>query len=156
MQISANTVVTIDYKVSDTDNNLVDPGQEPIVFLHGTGGIFPKIEAALLGKSVGDALEIALEPADAFGDYNDDNLIVEALSNLPEGAEVGMQLEARSAEGSRMLTITSIEDGKVVLDGNHPLAGVSLVFACTVSDVRAATAEEIEHGHAHGEGGHHH
>lgn len=156
MQISANTVVTIDYKVSDTDNNLVDPGQEPIVFLHGTGGIFPKIEAALLGKSVGDALEIALEPADAFGDYNDDNLIVEALSNLPAGAEVGMQLEAHSAEGARMLTITSIEDGKVVLDGNHPLAGVSLVFACTVSDVRAATAEEIEHGHAHGEGGHHH
>jgi FKBP-type peptidyl-prolyl cis-trans isomerase SlyD len=156
MQISANTVVTIDYKVSDTDNNLVDPGQEPIVFLHGTGGIFPKIEAALLGKSVGDALEIALEPADAFGDYNDDNLIVEALSNLPAGAEVGMQLEAHSAEGTRLLTITSIEDGKVVLDGNHPLAGVSLVFACTVSDVRAATAEEIEHGHAHGEGGHHH
>ena len=75
MQISANTVVTIDYKVSDTDNNLVDPGQEPIVFLHGTGGIFPKIEAALLGKSVGDALEIALEPADAFGDYNDDGAV---------------------------------------------------------------------------------
>jgi len=156
MQISTNSVVTIDYKVSDIDNNLVDPGQEPIVFLHGAGGIFPKIEAALLGKSVGDALEVRLEPADAFGEYDEEQLVVEPLESLPAGAEVGMQLEARGPQGSRILTISAIEDGKAVLDGNHPLAGMALTFACTVSDVRAATAEEIEHGHAHGEGGHHH
>jgi FKBP-type peptidyl-prolyl cis-trans isomerase SlyD len=156
MQISANTVVTLDYKVSDTENNLVDPGQEPIVYLHGTGGIFPKIEAALLGQTVGYAIEIALEPAEAFGEYDDDMLITEPLDKLPEGAEVGMQLEARSAEGARLLTIVSIEDGMATLDGNHPLAGIALVFACTVSDVRAASAEEIEHGHAHGAGGHQH
>ena len=156
MQISLHTVVTLDYQVSDSENNVVDPGQEPLVYLHGSGGIFPKLEEALAGKQVGDALQLALQPADAFGEYQDDLLFNEILSRLPEGAEVGMQLEAHGPDGARLLTIVNIEGDQVTLDGNHPLAGVALVFACTVSDVRAASAEEVEHGHAHGEGGGHH
>ncbi len=156
MNISLNSVVTLDYKVSDTDHETVDPGESPLVYLHGSGGIFPKIEAALEGKGVGTALEIHLEPEEAFGEYDDELVTVETLENLPDGVQVGMQLEGTGEHGTHIMTITAIDEGKAVLDGNHPLAGLALIFSCTVSEVRAATSEEIEHGHAHGAGGHHH
>ena len=156
MKISANTVVTLDYEVKDPQHEMVDPGERPLVYLHGSSGIFPKLEAALDGKTVGDSVQVQLEPEDAFGEYDDELVTSELLQNLPEGVLVGMQLEGTGEHGTHIMSVTEIEDGRAVLDGNHPLAGVTLVFSCTVSEVRAATAEELAHGHAHGDGGHHH
>ena len=156
MKISANTVVTLDYEVKDPQHEMVDPGERPLVYLHGSSGIFPKLEAALDGKTVGDSVQVQLEPEDAFGEYDDELVTSELLQNLPEGVLVGMQLEGTGEHGTHIMSVTEIEDGRAVLDGNHPLAGVTLVFSCTVSEVRAATAEGLAHGHAHGEGGHPH
>ena len=156
MKISANTVVTLDYEVKDPQHEMVDPGERPLVYLHGSSGIFPKLEAALDGKTVGDSVQVQLEPEDAFGEYDDKMVTSELLQNLPEGVLVGMQLEGTGEHGTHIMSVTEIEDGRAVLDGNHPLAGVTLVFSCTVSEVRAATAEELAHGHAHGDGGHQH
>ena len=156
MKISANTVVTLDYEVKDPQHEMVDPGERPLVYLHGSSGIFPKLEAALDGKTVGDSVLVQLEPEDAFGDYDDELVTSELLQNLPEGVLVGMQLEGTGEHGTHIMSVTEIEDGRAVLDGNHPLAGVTLVFSCTVSEVRAATAEELAHGHAHVDGGHQH
>jgi FKBP-type peptidyl-prolyl cis-trans isomerase SlyD len=156
MKISANTVVTLDYEVKDPQHEMVDPGERPLVYLHGSSGIFPKLEAALDGKTVGDSVLVQLEPEDAFGDYDDELVTSELLQNLPEGVLVGMQLEGTGEHGTHIMSVTEIEDGRAVLDGNHPLAGVTLVFSCTVSEVRAATTEELAHGHAHGDGGRQH
>jgi FKBP-type peptidyl-prolyl cis-trans isomerase SlyD len=153
MKISANTVVTLDYEVKDPQHEMVDPGERPLVYLHGSSGIFPKLEAALDGKTVGDSVQVQLEPEDAFGEYDDELVTSELLQNLPEGVLVGMQLEGTGEHGTHIMSVTEIEDGRAVLDGNHPLAGVTLVFSCTVSEVRAATAEELAHGHAHGDAG---
>ena len=156
MKISANTVVTLDYEVQGRQHEMVDPGERPLVYLHGSSGIFPKLEAALDGKTVGDSVQVQLEPDDAFGEYDDELVTSELLQNLPEGVLVGMQLEGTGEHGTHIMSVTEIEDGRAVLDGNHPLAGVTLVFSCTVSEVRAATTEELAHGHAHGDGGHQH
>lgn len=159
MQIAKNTVVTLSYRVTDVDGNLVDEGAEPIVYLHGGyDGIFPLIEETLQGKAVGDKLDVRLEPDDAFGDYDAELVFIEERNLFPENIEVGMQFERGSDDGleDELYTITDITEDKVVVDGNHPLAGQALNFTATVTDVRAATADEISHGHIHGQGGHHH
>lgn len=166
MQIGQDTVVTLKYRVMDSDGNVVDAGNMPLNYLHGGyRGIFPNIETALEGKQAGDAIEVKLQPEDAFGEYDADLVTVESRHLFPENIEVGMQFErAGDGEGDEdddddedmLFTITDIADDKVVVDGNHPLAGVALIFSCTVTDVRAATADEVEHGHAHDPEGHMH
>lgn len=159
MNIARNTVVTLSYRVTDSDGNLVDAGEQPIVYLHGGyDGIFPRIEEALQGKSVGEALELKLQPEDAFGDYDAELVAVEPRSLFPDNIEIGMQFERATEEGDdgELYTITDIAEDKVVVDGNHPLAGMALVFSCTVAEVREASKEEIGHGHVHGPGAHHH
>ncbi len=159
MQITRDTVVSIDYELSDAAGKLIEKTQSPISYLHGGyQGIFPMVEDALDGKQAGDACEVRLEPGDAFGDYDEKLVRVEPRERFPENVSVGMQFEG-SPEGSEhvsIYTVTDIADGKVVVDGNHPLAGRSLVFNCTVTQVRKATEEELSHRHVHGEGGHHH
>ena len=160
MQIAKDTVVTLHYRVTDFEGNLIDDGRRPLVYLHGGyDGIFTRLEEALHGKSVGERLEVKLQPEEAFGEYDADLVRVESLSLFPEGIRVGMQFERATEDGDddMVYTITDIEGDKVVVDGNHPLAGTALVFTCTVAEVRAATAEELAHGHVHGpEGDHHH
>jgi FKBP-type peptidyl-prolyl cis-trans isomerase SlyD len=159
MQIGQDTVVTLKYRVTDPDGNVVDAGNMPLIYLHGGyHGIFLRIEEELEGKKVGDAIEVKLQPEDAFGDYDADLVTVEQRDLFPENIEVGMQFErATDGEDDEMLyTVTNIADGKVVVDGNHPLAGMALIFACTVAEVRKASAEELAHGHVHGPDGHHH
>lgn len=159
MQIAKDTVVTLNYRVTDSDGNLVDDGSHPLVYLHGGyDGIFPRIEEALQGKDVGEALELKLQPEDAFGDFDAELVMVEARALFPDNIEVGMQFERATEDGDdgELYTITEIAEDKVVVDGNHPLAGMALVFSCTVADVRTASAEEIGHGHVHGGDGHHH
>jgi FKBP-type peptidyl-prolyl cis-trans isomerase SlyD len=160
MLIARNTVVTLKYHVKDTDGTSIDEGNAPLVYLHGGyGGIFDRLEEELQGKSVGDALEVKLEPEDAFGEYDAELVAIEPRQLFPDNIEVGMQFERGAEDGESedgLFTITDIADDKVVVDGNHPLAGIALLFSCTVTDVRAATTEEISHGHIHGEHGHQH
>jgi FKBP-type peptidyl-prolyl cis-trans isomerase SlyD len=159
MLIAKNTVVTLSYRVSDPDGNPIDEGSDPLVYLHGGyDGIFDRVERALEGKAVGDRLDLKLQPEDAFGDYDPELVLVEPQNLFPENIEVGMQFERMTDDGEdeMLYTITGIADGKVVVDGNHPLAGTAIVFECEVTEVRAATREEISHGHVHGAHGHHH
>jgi FKBP-type peptidyl-prolyl cis-trans isomerase SlyD len=159
MQITRNTVVTLEYKVKDPDGNSVDDGPAPIVYLHGGyGGIFDRIEEELQGKAKGDSLTVKLKPDEAFGDYDAELVNIEERKLFPDNIEVGMQFERADDEDDNdgiLYTITDIEGEKVVVDGNHPLAGMALIFSCTVADVREATKEEISHGHVHGDGGNH-
>ncbi|MBD5803543.1 MAG: FKBP-type peptidyl-prolyl cis-trans isomerase SlyD [Azoarcus sp.] len=159
MEIVKNSVVTLKYTVVDPDGNMIDDGQQPLVYLHGGyDGIFPAIEEALHGKKVGEQLTVKLQPEDAFGDYDEELVLVEDLTQFPENIEVGMSFERVTDDGEEEMIyrITDIADGKVVVDGNHPLAGTALVFDVTIAEVRPATAEELAHGHVHGAGGHHH
>jgi FKBP-type peptidyl-prolyl cis-trans isomerase SlyD len=158
-EIAKNSVVTLNYTVRDTDGAVIDDGQHPLVYLHGGyDGIFPVLEETLHGKKVGESFQVKLQPEDAFGDYDEELILVEDAKLFPDNIEVGMSFERTSDDGEDdvIYRITDIADGKVVVDGNHPLAGVALVFEVTVAEVRAATAEEVSHGHVHGAGGHHH
>jgi FKBP-type peptidyl-prolyl cis-trans isomerase SlyD len=157
MNIFANTAVTISFKLYDADNNLVEESPEPLVYLHGGhSGIFPKIEAALSNKKVGDSISVTLEPEDAFGEYDEKLVRMESVSELPPDVTVGGYLVAEQDGNEVMWRVTDIADGKAVLDGNHELAGRRLRFDAQVVDVRPATQDEISHGHVHGPHGHHH
>lgn len=156
MQVAKNTVVTLDYSVADPDGELVDAGQEPLVYLHGGyDDIFPMIEEAVQGKKIGESVVVKMQPDDAFGEYDAELVQMEPRSAFPKELQVGMQFEGvpEGADDDDILIyrVTEIADDKVMLDGNHPLAGMALVFTCTVTAVRPASAEEIEHGHFHGD-----
>lgn len=164
MKIAKNTVVTVQYKLSDTQGNLIEESREPMVYLHGGyENTLPKIEEALDGKEAGYNTTIQVEPDDAFGEYDANLVKVEPRNRLPTPLEVGMQFEgmpddegSEEGEESLIFTVTDIADDKVVLDGNHPLAGIALRFELNVTEVRAASDEEIAHQHVHGAHGHHH
>jgi len=159
VQVAKNTVVALSYELYDADGNLIEKTDAPVEYLHGGyDGIFPLVESALTGKAAGESCRVRLEPADAFGDYDADLVQVETLDKFPGKVEVGMQFEGRSEENGETVvyTVTEIADNKVVVDGNHPLAGRTLQFACTVTGVREATNEELTHRHVHGPHGHHH
>ncbi len=161
MNITKDTVVTLHYKLSDAQGNLIEESSEPMVYLHGGyNNTLPKIEEALDGKAAGAQVALQVEPSDAFGEYDAELVKIEPSNLFPEDVEVGMQFEGvpdgnQNAE-PRVFTVTEIADGKVVLDGNHPLAGIALRFALNVLDVRKASDEEVAHGHVHGPHGHHH
>lgn len=163
MNVLSNTVVTLTFELYDSDGTLLESTEEPIAYLHGGhSGMLPKLEEALTMKKPGDTVSVRVEPADAFGDYDPELVKIEPADRLPPEVEVGMQFEAyanpndHEGEGGAVFTVTDIAEGKVVLDGNHPWAGKSLRFDCRIIDVRAATDEEMAHGHVHGAGGHHH
>jgi FKBP-type peptidyl-prolyl cis-trans isomerase SlyD len=162
MNIFANTVVSLSYKLFASDGQLIEESNEPIAYLHGGyHGIFDKVEQALADKKKGDKVSVTLEPGDAFGEYDAELVRVEAVEAFPEDVSVGMQFEGSGSAGGVdyegvVFTVTEVADGKVVVDGNHPLAGQRLRFDCTVVEVRPATKEEMTHGHVHGPHGHHH
>ncbi len=154
MQVAKDNVITLDYHVTDPDGEVVDEGREPIVYLHGGyDDIFPKIEEALHGKKIGESIQVKLQPDEAFGDYDAELVEIEPRQDFPKELQVGMQFEGGPEDGDDgdlvIYRVTDITDDKVVLDGNHPLAGMALVFTCTVRTIRPASAEEIEHGHVH-------
>ncbi|MGH8800151.1 MAG: FKBP-type peptidyl-prolyl cis-trans isomerase [Casimicrobiaceae bacterium] len=160
MNIFSNTVVTLTYTLFSAGGELIEQSAQPISYLHGGHqGIFPKVEAALAQKKAGDRVSVTLEPEDGFGEYDADLVRVEPQDRFPPEIKVGMQFEGQ-AEGDDqsgiVYTVTDIADGKVVVDGNHQLAGQRLRFDCTIIDVRPATSEEMAHGHVHGAHGHHH
>lgn len=162
MKVAKDTVVSVSYELIDANGGAVlEKSNDPISYVHGGyDGIFPTVEEALHGKNVGDKVSVKMEPDDAFGEYDHDLVRVESRDLFPKDIEVGMQLEG-GAEGDddedyMLFTIVEVTDKDVTVDGNHPLAGKTLTFNATVTDVRAATKEELDHGHVHGAGGHHH
>lgn len=161
MKIGKNTVVSLTYQLTDAQGEFIEETEEPVVYLHGGyEGIFSRIEEALEGKEAGYKTTLHLEPSDAFGEYDADEVRVEPRSKFPEPLEIGMRFEGVPEDPDddhEILTVTDLTEDTVVLDANHPLAGVALRFALEVLEVRAATAEEIEHEHVHGfDDGHDH
>jgi FKBP-type peptidyl-prolyl cis-trans isomerase SlyD len=157
--VAKNTVVTIIYRLASMDGEVLEQSEEPHSYLHGGyGNVFDTVEAALEGKEVGDTVEVVMEPDDAFGEYDENLVRVEDRDVFPAEIEVGMQFEGQGESSGEMniYTVTDIADDKVVVDGNHPLAGQQLRFHCEVTEVRVADENEIAHGHAHGAHGHHH
>ena len=157
MKIEKNTVVSLRYKLTDAQNNIIEEPDSPMVYLHGGyEGTFPKIETLLDGQDVGYEASIQLEPNEAFGEYDPELLKIEPRARFPEPLEVGMQFEGvpdaeeeeldpSDADDEPLIyTVTDVADSQVVLDGNHPLAGMALRFWVQVEDIRAATDEEIE------------
>ncbi len=159
MKISQDTVVTLNYRMFDADDQLIDQNEEPIVYLHGGyDNILPPVEAALEGLGAGESIKVAMTPDQAFGEIEDSLVREEDVGLFPNDIEVGMMFETRDPETgeTHQFRVTQIDAGKVTVDGNHPLAGKSLHFEATVLEVRAASDEEIAHGHVHGEHGHEH
>lgn len=157
MNVFTNTVVTLNFKLFDAQNKLLEETDEPIAYLHGGhSGIFPKVEEAITNKKAGDKVSVTLEPSDAFGEYDANLIRIEPLAGMPPDLAVGGYLSAEKDGEEQVFRVTNIEDGNAVLDGNHELAGQRLRFDAEIVDVRPATQEEITHGHVHGAHGHHH
>lgn len=160
MQIAEKTVVSIHYTLTNAEGETLDSsvGQEPLVYLHGSNNIIAGLEAALVGKAVGDSLKVSVEPTDGYGEMRDE-LVQEVDRSAFEGVEdidVGMQFMAQTPWGEQPVTVIKVEGENITLDGNHPLAGQVLNFDVEVVEIRDASAEELDHGHVHGAGGHHH
>lgn len=152
MQISAPCVVSLSWRLEDAQGQLIDELAEPLEFFYGGDDLFAKVEAALLDQETGFETSLALEPEDAFGDYDSKLVCFEARGLFPDGVEPGMQIEGLP-EGAAtedmpmaIYTVTEVYPEHVVLDGNHPLAGVGLRMHLKVLDVRDATEAEIEAG----------
>lgn len=160
MNIANNCVASFHYTLTDSTGKVLDTseGQEPLSYLHGAGNIIPGLENALLGKTTGDKLNVAVNAAEAYGE-RDNSMVQELDANMFSGIdkiEVGMEFHAETEQGLQVVTVTKVEGDQVTIDGNHPLAGVNLNFDVEITEVREASEEEITHGHAHGAGGHHH
>jgi FKBP-type peptidyl-prolyl cis-trans isomerase SlyD len=158
MKIEKDTAVTLRYSVADATGRRVEESTEPMVYLHGGyGNTFAKIEEALEGQLPGFKTTLELAPQDAFG-LRDESLVQTIpKSQFPPGVKVGGQLQGHDDQGqAQHFTVMKIKGDKVLLDGNHPFAGKTLRFSLTVTEVRAASAEEIAHKHVHGAHGHHH
>ncbi len=160
MSIAQDQVVSINYTLKDDAGAVIDQSAtgEPLTYLHGHGNLIPGLERELAGKNPGDRLQVKITPADGYGEY--DRALVQkvprrALKGLAD-VRVGMRLQAQTADGARPVTVTQLTGDMVTLDGNHPLAGKNLNFEVEVTQVRAATAEELAHGHVHGPDDHHH
>jgi FKBP-type peptidyl-prolyl cis-trans isomerase SlyD len=158
MQITDNAAVLFHYTLTNPGGEQLDSsrGEEPLSYLHGAGNIISGLEEALTGKSVGDSFTVTIAPEDAYGVISEDMIQV-VSKKMFEGmdVEIGMQFHADVNHGSGIITITEIDGDDVTVDGNHPLAGETLIFDVEVVDVRPATADEIAHGHIHGAGCHH-
>ncbi|MDD2659723.1 MAG: peptidylprolyl isomerase [Methylococcales bacterium] len=159
MQVADNMAVSIHYTLTNDDGEVLDSsiGDEALVYLQGGGSIISGLEKALAGKAAGDKFNVRIAPEDAYGELMED--MIQVISrDMFEGIddiEVGMQFHADVSSGSGIVTVVSIEDDNITIDGNHPLAGLALTFDVEVIDVRAATEEEVSHGHIHGAGCHH-
>lgn len=161
MKVAKDTVVSLHYELFDSTGELLEKVDEAISYLHGGyDGIFPLVEEALHGKSVGEKCSVTMKPDDAFGEYEHNLVEVEPRSSFPKEVAIGMQFEgapeASDEEDFILFTVVDVTDDEVTVDGNHPLAGKTLTFNCTVTGVRPASAEELEHGHVHDGNGHGH
>jgi len=160
MLVAQHKVVTIDYTLRDPEGAIIDTSKDngPLAYIHGMGNLISGLEAALEGKTAGDSLNAVISPADGYGEWDGEKIEEVDRSNFKgiDDLQVGMQFTAGNDDGEYVVTVTKIEGDTVTIDGNHPLAGVTLNFDVKIVGVRDATKEEMEHGHVHGPDGHHH
>lgn len=160
MTVNNDSVVTIAYTLRNREGAVLDSSEEngSIAYLHGHQNIVPGLEKALVGKTVGDTIDAEIAPDEAYGERREDLVFSVPRDRLPQEEELveGMQFRAQVADGQDLVvTLVDLKKDEVTLDGNHPLAGETLLFNVEVQDIRAATPEEIDHGHVH-DGTHHH
>ena len=160
MQIGDQKVVTLHYTLTDNDGKVIDKSEDGnFAYLHGASNIIPGLEDALAGKSAGEEMSVSVSPEQAYG-VRDESMLQQVPKNMFEDASqiaVGTQFHAQGPNGEMLVvTVLEVEEEHVVVDGNHPLAGVELNFDVKIIDVRDASEEEVEHGHVHAPGGHHH
>jgi FKBP-type peptidyl-prolyl cis-trans isomerase SlyD len=159
VEITADRVVTIHYTLKDESGAVLDSssGGDPLAYIQGHGNLVSGLEKAIEGKEDGAAVSVVVSPAEGYG-TRDEALIQRVPKRTLQGGNIkkGMQFQARTDDGMRLFTVTAVIGDMVTLDGNHPLADRQLHFDVQVVSVREATAEELEHGHVHGAGGHHH
>jgi FKBP-type peptidyl-prolyl cis-trans isomerase SlyD len=160
VQVSSDKVVLIHYTLKDDAGEVVDTsdGGDPLAYIQGHGNLVQGLEKALQGKEKGSKVTVSVPPEEGYGKF-DSKLIQRVPKRSMQSAgqiKKGMQFQARTEDGMRVFTVTALVGDMVTLDGNHPLADKTLHFAVEVVDVRDASAEELEHGHVHGVGGHHH
>jgi len=161
MKVGKDKVVLMHYTLKNDAGDVIDSsdGADPLPFLQGHGNIIPGLESALEGSKVGDKLEVSIKPEEGYGVRMKD-----AIQEIPSSAlkgvdevKVGMQLQSQDQDGNAFLvSVTKIEDDKITVDGNHPLAGQTLHFSVSIESIRKAEAEELSHGHVHADGQHHH
>ena len=155
MNIADQTVVALQYTLKNATGEVLDQAsrEDPLLYLHGAGNLIPGVEKALAGSAAGAKVEATVSPEEGYGQRDDQLMIQVPRAELPEGdLQPGMQFQVQHEGGAGVVTLTAIEGDTVTLDGNHPLAGETLHFEMEVVEVRAATAEELEHGHVHGPG----
>ncbi|MFD2609844.1 peptidylprolyl isomerase [Deinococcus taklimakanensis] len=158
MNITQDKVADINYKLT-VDGELIDQSEEndPLTYLHGHSNIIPGLERALEGKAAGDRVQVTVQPEDGYGPRDEDNSEDLDREDFDDDIEIGATYYAQSEDGSVLpFTVTAVNGDKVTVDFNPPLAGKVLNFDVTVLNVRDATAEELEHGHAHSDGMHDH
>ncbi len=160
MQIGDQKVVTLHYTLTDNEGTVIDKSDDgSFAYLHGASNIIPGLENALAGKSSGDEVTVSVSPEEAYG-VRDDAMLQQVPKNMFEDTNqiaVGTQFHAQGPNGEMLVvTVMEVQEEHVVVDGNHPLAGVDLNFDVKIIDVRDASEEEVEHGHVHGAGEHHH
>ena len=160
MQIGKDKVVSIDYTLTGATGEVIDSsqGQEPLTYLHGAGNIVPGLEQALEGKAAGDHVNATVAPDQGYGQKNPQLVQPVPRAQVPGVTDiaVGMQFQAQTNHGPRVVTVVDVNPETVTVDANHPLAGETLKFDVKVVEVRDATQQELDHKHAHGPGGHHH
>lgn len=160
MQITARKVVHFHYTLTNDEGEVLDSSEdhEPLAYIHGMGNIIPGLENALAGREIGDRFQVTIPPEEGYG-LRDDELVQAVPRSAFQGVsqiEPGMQFHAESAEGMQLVTVVEVLGDEIILDGNHPMAGMTLNFDVEVTEIRDASPEEIDHGHVHGPGGHHH
>lgn len=157
--IQKDQVVSFHYTLTDEQGNVIDKSEgQPLVYLHGHHNIIPGLENALVGNTVGDKLTVNVAPADGYGEYQPE-LVQEVPRQMFQGVdniEAGMQFQAQTDDGVQVVIVKDVTADAVIVDANHPLAGQALTFDVEIVEIRAASSEELAHGHAHGVGGHHH
>lgn len=157
--IALNHVVLFHYTLTNAEGETLDQSQgEPLAYLHGAGNIIPGLENALTGKVVGDKLTVNVPAAEGYGEYNAE-MVQEVPRNMFQGVDdiqPGMQFQAQTDDGMQVVTVKDVSDESIFVDANHPLAGQDLNFDVEIVDIRPASQEELDHGHVHGAGGHHH
>lgn len=160
MQIADRCVAAFHYTLTNAEGEVVDSsaGREPLAYLHGVGNIVPGLEREMTGRRVGDTFNVVVAPEEGYGVHH-----AGLVQSVPRAAfqgvdtiEPGMQFHADGPNGPMTVTVAAVDGDMITIDGNHPLAGQALHFAIEITDVRAATPEEMMHGHVHGPGGHHH
>jgi len=161
MKVGKDKVVLMHYTLKNDAGDIIDSsdGADPLPFLQGHGNIIPGLESALEGSKVGDKLDVSIKPEEGYGERMKD-----AIQEIPSSAlqgvdevQVGMQLQSQDKDGNAFLvSVTKIEDDKITVDGNHPLAGQTLHFSVSIESIRKAEAEELSHGHVHADGQHNH